>query len=184
MAQEPSNNTPFKVGCLTAAAVIIAAIIGLGLPFAQRLADRYLPPFTPTPIIISSTQAYQQPEATQAASNPVIPPFAQSTPLPIQPAMAPTNNVQCSHFQVSSTPTMIPVGMWVVTRTCSPARSACFYAIEQSSGGEYSSYEHNGTADRRWVNVFCTEAEAKNFANTDAKAMLEWWPSTNQSPLP
>jgi hypothetical protein len=98
-----------------------------------------------------------------------------------------TNNVQCSHFQVASsaqTMVTVPAGMWVVVRNCSPARSACSYTLEKSSGGEYMSYEHNGNADRYWVNAFCTETEAKNFANTDAKAMLEWWEYTQQNPFP
>lgn len=102
-------------------------------------------------------------------------------------AIPPTQSVQCSHFQVaSSTQTMVtvPAGMWEVTRKCSPSQSACFYTMEQSSGGQYLSYEHNGNSDRYWVNAFCTEAEAKNFANTDAKAMLEWWQNTPQNPFP
>ena len=102
-------------------------------------------------------------------------------------AIPATQSAQCSHFQVaSSTQTMVtvPAGMWAVVRNCSPAKSACFYTLEQSSGGQYLSYEHNGNADRYWVNAFCTEAEAKNFANTDAKAMLEWWQFTPQNPFP
>ncbi len=107
----------------------------------------------------------------------------QSTNLPISSQKA----EECTHFQVASlTQTMVtvPAGMWIVVRNCSPAKSACFYKIEQSSGGQYLSYEHNGNADRYWVNAFCTEAEAKNFANLDAKAMLEWWPYTPQNPFP
>lgn len=42
-------STTWMVGCLGAAAVIIAAIIGLGVPFAERLADIYFPTFTPIP---------------------------------------------------------------------------------------------------------------------------------------
>jgi hypothetical protein len=135
----------------------------------------------------------------------LVPPTATSSSQIIQPsqsttAFQPTSNViqgkptaeiiptaQCSHFQVASpTQTMVtvPAGMWVVVRKCSPARSACFYTLDQSSGGQYLSYEHNGNADRYWVNAFCTESEAKNFANMDAKAMLEWWPYTQQNPFP
>ena len=115
-----------------------------------------------------------------------IPPTFTTPPTIIPTAPLP-NQPQCSHFQVASpTQTMVavPVGMWEVTRKCSPAQTACFYTMEQSSGGQYLSYEHQGTADRYWVNAFCTEAEAKNFANTDAKAMLEWWQYTEQNPFP
>lgn len=90
----------------------------------------------------------------------------------------------CSSFTIGSTPTVVSVGIWVATRICSPAQNACSYTVEQSSGREYSSYEHNEPSDRRWVNAFCSEADAKNFANKDAKAMLQWWPSTNPNPFP
>ena len=46
MIQEPPSKA--WIGCVSAAAVIIAAIIGLGMPFAERLADRYFPPPTST----------------------------------------------------------------------------------------------------------------------------------------
>jgi hypothetical protein len=121
-------------------------------------------------------------QSVSVANNPAL----ISSPFPAVETL-PTQSVQCSHFQVaSSTQTMVtvPAGMWAVVRNCSPAKSACFYTLEQSSGGQYLSYEHNGNADRYWVNAFCTEAEAKNFANTDAKAMLEWWQFTPQNPFP
>ena len=108
------------------------------------------------------------------------------SPLQTQAPLS-TTPPQCSHFQVaSSTQTMVtvPAGMWEVTRKCSPSQSACFYTMEQSSGGQYLSYEHNGSSDRYWVNAFCTEAEAKSFANIDARAMLEWWQNTQQNPFP
>ena len=114
-------------------------------------------------------------------------PLASSVPSQIPSSNSQSGGGQCSHFQAaSSTQTMVtvPSGMWEVTRKCSPAQSACFYTMEQSSGGQYLSYEHQGNSDRYWVNAFCTEAEAKNFANTDAKAMLEWWQYTQQNPLP
>ncbi len=50
MIQEPPSRA--WIGCLSAAAVIIAAIIGLGAPFAENLAARYIPPLTPTPDLI------------------------------------------------------------------------------------------------------------------------------------
>jgi hypothetical protein len=40
---QKSRNTKIMVGCMGATAIIIAAIIGLGQPFAQRIADRYFP---------------------------------------------------------------------------------------------------------------------------------------------
>lgn len=49
MGQESQGKSNL-ITVLGAVAVIIAAIIGLGLPFAERLADRYLPTFTPIPI--------------------------------------------------------------------------------------------------------------------------------------
>jgi hypothetical protein len=58
--QETSNKT-WIIGCLSAAAVIIAAIIGLGVPFAERLADVYFPsptpalnPIPPTQVVIAT----------------------------------------------------------------------------------------------------------------------------------
>ncbi len=51
MNNQESSSKTWIVGCLSAAAVIIAAIIGLGAPFAARLADVYFP--SPTPFINS-----------------------------------------------------------------------------------------------------------------------------------
>jgi hypothetical protein len=56
MTQEPSNNTHFKIGCISAVAIIIAAIIGLGVPITQRLVDIYLP-LPPTSIAVVETNA-------------------------------------------------------------------------------------------------------------------------------
>ena len=50
------NQSNLRVGCIGAAAIIIAAIIGLGIPFAQKLADRIVPPLTPTSNLVSPTQ--------------------------------------------------------------------------------------------------------------------------------
>lgn len=50
MNQEPPSKT--WIAILGATAIIIAAIIGLGVPFAENLANRYLPPFTPTTLFI------------------------------------------------------------------------------------------------------------------------------------
>ncbi len=49
MVQEPPSQTwkVVIVAIISATAVICAAIIGLGVPFAERLADRYYPPLTP-----------------------------------------------------------------------------------------------------------------------------------------
>lgn len=46
MNKESQSN--IRVGCIGAAAIIVAAIIGWGVPFAKNIADRLLPPFTPT----------------------------------------------------------------------------------------------------------------------------------------
>jgi hypothetical protein len=57
MVQEPPRRgwIVVIVAIIGAVGVIIAAIIGLGLPFAERLADRYLPPFTPTVNLAQAT---------------------------------------------------------------------------------------------------------------------------------
>lgn len=52
MTEENSSKT-WKIGCLSATAVIVAAIIGLGVPFAERIADVYFPP--PTTVAANST---------------------------------------------------------------------------------------------------------------------------------
>jgi len=49
MIQEPQSKA--WIVWVSFAGVIIAAIIGLGMPFAENLAARYLPPLTPTPEI-------------------------------------------------------------------------------------------------------------------------------------
>ncbi len=155
---------------------------------------------TPTQVVqvivtfVPDIRQTDTPAALMQVENSILTPLPISTftPTPtftITPTFTSTSTsyVPCSHFQVAApTRTMVPVpvGMWEVTRRCSPAQSACFYTMEQSSGGEYLSYEHNGDADRYWVNAFCTEAEAKSFGNIDSKAMLTWWHNTKQNPFP
>ncbi len=174
------NNTAALWGCAgLIGAALVTGIFGLVVALLRP---------TTAPIVIVVTATPQN--NTFVSSAPIMQPTDLVVPPTNEPFVQPTifvvppTSAQCSHFQVYSAPKIIPVGMWVATRICSPARSACFYSIEQSSGGEYSTYEHNGTDDRRWVNAFCTETEAKNFANTDAKAMLEWWQYTEQNPFP
>ena len=50
MLQESQSKTWIVVivAIISGTAVICAAIIGLGAPFAERMADRYMPPSTPT----------------------------------------------------------------------------------------------------------------------------------------
>lgn len=68
------NETPSRawvvviVAIIGAVGVIIAAIIGLGMPFAERIADRYYPPLTPTSI---SASQFEPP--TQISSIPSTP---------------------------------------------------------------------------------------------------------------
>jgi len=69
MINEPPSKTwvVVIVAIIGAAGVIIAAIIGLGMPFAERLADRYYPPFTPTVNLSTSIpQVINQPTAMGA----------------------------------------------------------------------------------------------------------------------
>jgi hypothetical protein len=75
--QEPPSKT-WIVGCLSAAAIIIAAIIGLGAPFAERLADVYFPSPTPSINLVgpitsagnSSLPPTSVPASTQAINMP------------------------------------------------------------------------------------------------------------------
>jgi len=167
-------------------AVVVAAIpyvFAASTPIqAAKVTDTFVPSIkqTDTPTILMPAE---NSTITPTPTFTITPTFTPTSTF----TTTPTSYVPCSHFQVaSSTPIMVtvPAGMWEVTRTCSPTRSACFYTMEQSSGGDYLSWEHNGNEDRHWVNAFCSEAEAKNFANTDAKAMLEWWQNTKQNPFP
>jgi hypothetical protein len=159
---------------ITIGVVIVVVLIFIVGAIPRRLNVGGVEFEIPTPTPMTQTTLFTEVPA-------IIP-----SPFPTVAATS-TASAQCSHFQVASpTQTMVtvPAGMWEVTRKCSPAQSACFYTMEQSSGGQYLSYEHNGNSDRYWVNAFCTEGEAKNFANTDAKAMLEWWQYTQQNPFP
>lgn len=63
MAKQPQSNS--WVGILGALAIIIAALIGLGLPFAERIADRYIPSNTPIGSTINNTETHQPLIVTQ-----------------------------------------------------------------------------------------------------------------------
>ena len=52
-----SPNKSWGIAILSAAAIIIAAIISLGMPFAERIADRYYPSLTPTANSTSSSDS-------------------------------------------------------------------------------------------------------------------------------
>lgn len=69
MIQEPQSKA--WIGCLSAAAVIIAAIIGLGVPFAERAADIYFPKPTASPIVVIATDVGQEPRAIIPTNFPV-----------------------------------------------------------------------------------------------------------------
>jgi len=81
MNNQESSSKTWIVGCLSAAAVIIAAIIGLGAPFAERLADVYFP--SPTPVInsIPPTQITIATVPPQSTSQPT----STNIALPTQP---------------------------------------------------------------------------------------------------
>ncbi len=73
MNQESQNKT--WISCAAIAAVIIAAIIGLGMPFAERLADVYFPLLTPAPNFSPSTEVVSQnpaPTTNLPANQPTI----------------------------------------------------------------------------------------------------------------
>lgn len=61
MVQEPPSRA--WIGCLGAAAVIIAAIIGLGVPFAEKMSDVYFPVPTTSPVVVYVTQVVEEPKA-------------------------------------------------------------------------------------------------------------------------
>lgn len=69
MEQKPPSKT-WIVGCLGAAGVIIAAIIGLGAPFAERMADIYFPTLTPAGNVIAPTQVIVESNSTQPVNLP------------------------------------------------------------------------------------------------------------------
>lgn len=78
MNKEPSSKV--WIGCLSAAAIVIAAIIGLGMPFAQNMAARILPPFTPTAISVTATQITMAEESPQSDTQPTITPNQVQSP--------------------------------------------------------------------------------------------------------
>lgn len=92
MINEPPSKTwvVIIVAIIGAAGVIIAAIISLGMPFAERIADRYYPPFTPTanpsaPTPTSIPQTIVQPTVV---SNHPTPPIQTQIPSPTQETIA------------------------------------------------------------------------------------------------
>jgi hypothetical protein len=96
-SQEKSNK-PWIIGCLSATGVIIAAIIGLGVPFAERLADVYFPSPMPSAIVVA---------ATQAAVQSFTPTENSSGPTQIQP-IAPTQmTIATSLPQPVNQPTIV-----------------------------------------------------------------------------
>lgn len=77
------SNTTLLVGCAAAVAVIIAAIIGLGSPFAERAADLYFPTFTPipnNPSIYTSAPAVPPTKVVVASVIPQVQPTPGSAP--------------------------------------------------------------------------------------------------------
>ncbi len=169
------SNTGFIKGVIAA----LGAIAALVAIYEFVIKPSSLP--SPTPVepktVVIVVTATPQPQVAIPQTATRVPPTA------VQAASPVSTDASCVEFTVGPTPTSVITGSWVATRICSPARSACYYTVERSSGGAYSTYEHNGPDDRRWVNVFCTEVKARQFANVDAKAMLRWWPLT-QEPFP
>lgn len=107
MKEEPSSKV-WIVGCLGAAGVIIAAIIGLGAPFAERIADYYFPTYTPeifqiTPtnlnIVTTTPEPVNQP--TILDTNPSATPIpTPSVSPPTQPSVSTEVMPIREHFQV------------------------------------------------------------------------------------
>jgi hypothetical protein len=82
-----SNTGAWIVGCLGATGVIVAAIIALGAPIAQRAADYYFPALTPVQnnsSIASPTSILLQPQIVETA----IP--------QVQPTPGSSSQVDCS----------------------------------------------------------------------------------------
>jgi hypothetical protein len=83
--ERPSNSSiTWIVGCFSAVAIIIAAIIGLGAPFAERIADRYFPTLTPVSIsyppteVVSQNQTPNSPSILPTATQQVLQPSSVS----------------------------------------------------------------------------------------------------------
>ncbi len=88
-------NKVLVAAIISGTAVIIAAIIGLGAPFAQNLAARYLPPFTPTSISNSPSPQVVVVTATY------LPQGAIPTPTPTYTTIQPNTNLcfgQCWEY--------------------------------------------------------------------------------------
>jgi hypothetical protein len=96
MNQEPKNNNKWSIACIGAAAIIIAAILSWGVPFAKNIADRIFPPLTPTTNSIAPTQIPIATTLPQPVNQPTIAPsqmtIATALPQPTnQPTIAPTS---------------------------------------------------------------------------------------------
>lgn len=79
MNNQESSNKTWIVGCLSAAAVIIAAIIGLGAPFAERLADVYFPSPTPPPTRVEAATDTPRPVNQPTSTNILVPTQLESS---------------------------------------------------------------------------------------------------------
>jgi len=73
---DKENESKLRVGCIGAAAIIVAAILGWGMPFAYNIANRILPPFTPAPNIEPTNQISEiittSPNLTQTSLEPYL----------------------------------------------------------------------------------------------------------------
>ena len=112
MVQEKSDKS---WGCVSAAAVIIAAIIGLGVPFAERIAERILPPLTSTAAIVAP-YSDNSPIATQyiPSQNTLIPTISVTVQVPTFTAIAPLTTNKTLPINADS-PVWINTGVYIQT---------------------------------------------------------------------
>lgn len=100
-----SVSSPWIVGCLGAAGVIVAAIIALGAPMAERAADYYFPTLTPIPNIPPTSTSISFEHPTQTTIITVYPQATVQQPLGIcQEAGG------ASGFPLPPTPSTPPAG--------------------------------------------------------------------------
>ena len=110
MNQESSKKT-LVVAWVSAAAMIIAAIIGLGIPFAERLADVYFPSPTPSVNLVAPTTGIGNPSASPTST----PTSTQTINIPAQSSNTETGGslTSCSAFRNGESRT-VPPGTFVL----------------------------------------------------------------------
>src|SRR3990172_1747035 len=111
MQQESQSKTwiVLIVAIISGTAVICAAIIGLGAPFAERMADRYLPPSTPTTTYpLAPTTETLATEIPQTGNQPTA---IVNSPSPSTTIMSQTELLGQWLYQQSRAPMPSPAGV-------------------------------------------------------------------------